>query len=144
MCKMMIQETATIRVRFNETDPLGIVWHGNYISYFEEGREAFGRKHGLSYIDVHSNGYSTPIVESSSKHKLPLKYGDIATIETTFEDTPAAKMIFNYRIFNDKKKLVCVGRTVQVFVENNGELSLNLPRFFTEWKIKVGLLKQNQ
>ena len=41
-----------IRVRFNETDPLGIVWHGNYIKYFEEGREAFGRKYGLSYLDV--------------------------------------------------------------------------------------------
>ena len=41
-----------IRVRFNETDPLGIVWHGYYITYFEDGREAFGRQHGISYLDV--------------------------------------------------------------------------------------------
>ena len=41
-----------IRVRFNETDPLGIVWHGYYITYFEDGREAFGRLHGISYLDV--------------------------------------------------------------------------------------------
>ena len=45
-----------IRVRFSETDPLGIVWHGNYIKYFEEGREAFGRKYGLSYLDVQREG----------------------------------------------------------------------------------------
>ena len=41
-----------IRIRFNETDPLGIVWHGCYITYFEDGREAFGRLHGISYLDV--------------------------------------------------------------------------------------------
>lgn len=43
--------TSEIRVRFVETDPLGIVWHGNYIQYFEDGREAFGRHHGISYLD---------------------------------------------------------------------------------------------
>ena len=51
-----------IRVRFNETDPLGIVWHGNYITYFEDGSEAFGRAHGVSYLDVKKNGYATPII----------------------------------------------------------------------------------
>lgn len=137
---MIIKELTTIRVRFNETDSLGIVWHGNYISYFEEGRESFGRKHGLSYLDVKNNGYATPIVESYSKHKLPLKYGDVATIETTFEDVPSAKMIFTYKIFNAENKLVCEGRTVQVFVENGGELALNLPLFFRNWKLKIGLL----
>ncbi len=138
---MTIKDTTTVRVRFNETDPLGIVWHGNYISYFEEGREAFGRKHSLSYLDIKNNGYVTPIVESFSRHKLPLKYGDVATIETTFEDVPAAKMIFTYKIFNTEGKVVCLGRTIQVFVEVNGDLSLNLPSFFKAWKKKVGLIK---
>ncbi|MCF6297183.1 MAG: acyl-CoA thioesterase [Flavobacteriaceae bacterium] len=137
---MTIKETTTIRVRFNETDPLGIVWHGNYISYFEEGRESFGRKHGLSYLDVKTNGYVTPIIESFTQHKLPLKYGDIATIETTFVNTQSAKMTFTYQIFNPDGKLACIGKTIQVFVENNGELSLNLPPFFEAWKKKVGLL----
>jgi len=49
------------RVRFNDADPLGIVWHGNYVSYFEDGRESFGRKHGLTYLDVHQHGFSTPL-----------------------------------------------------------------------------------
>ena len=93
-----------IRVRFNETDPLGIVWHGYYITYFEDGREAFGRKHGISYLDIHAHGYTTPIVKSECEHKSPLRYGDIARVETTIVDTPAAKMIFRYKIFdaNDK------------------------------------------
>ena len=89
-----------IRVRFNETDPLGIVWHGYYITYFEDGREAFGRDHGISYLDVHKYGYTTPIVKSICEHKLSLRYGDVARIETTIVDTPAAKMIFKYLCIN--------------------------------------------
>lgn len=137
---MTVKETSEIRIRFNETDPLGIVWHGNYITYFEEGREAFGRKYGITYLDVQSNGFVTPIVETSSKHPLPLKYGDIATIETTYIDVLSAKMIFEYKIFNPDKQLVCSGRTVQVFVDNEGILSLNIPQFFENWKRKMKLI----
>ena len=137
---MIIRESTRIRVRFNETDPLGIVWHGNYISYFEEGREDFGRKHGLSYLDVQKNGYVTPIVESSSKHLLPLRYGDVALIETTFVDSVSAKIIFSYKIFNPDGKVACTGKTVQVFVDTKGNLALNFPVFFGDWKISEGLL----
>ncbi len=132
--------TENLRVRFNETDPLGIVWHGYYITYFEDGREAFGRKYGISYLDIHANGYTTPIVKSTCEHKLPLRYGEVATIETVFMDTPAAKMIFQYNIFNANKQLVCTGETIQVFVSDAGELALYQPDFFVEWKKRVGIL----
>ena len=138
--KTEISVTSTVRVRFTETDPLGIVWHGNYIQYFEDGREAFGRAHGISYLDQKDHGFSTPIVKSSCEHKLPLKYGDIATVKVTYVDTPAAKMIFRYEIFNEQNEVVCTGETVQVFVELGGELWLTLPDFFRNWKEKVGLL----
>lgn len=136
---MELKEVTKVRIRFNETDPLGIVWHGNYITYFEDGREYFGNKHGISYLDVKANGFATPIVESICKHKLPLKYGDIATIETTYIDTPANKMIFTYIIYNPKGEIVCTGKTIQVFINEKGELVLNIPAFFKAWKKKVGL-----
>jgi acyl-CoA thioester hydrolase len=129
-----------IRVRFNETDPLGIVWHGYYITYFEDGREAFGRHHGISYLDIADSGYTTPIVKSTCEHKLSLRYGDVVRIETTIVDTPAAKMIFRYRIFDTKNEIACTGETVQVFLDNQGELMLTNPPFFEEWKRKVGLI----
>lgn len=130
-----------VRVRFNETDPLGIVWHGYYITYFEDGREAFGREHGISYLDVHSHGYTTPIVKSTCEHKLPLKYGDVFRIETTLVDTPAAKMIYRFRIYDSLNNLACTGETVQVFVTTDGVMALNIPPFFEEWKRKVGWIK---
>ena len=135
-----ISHVSEVRVRFVETDPLGIVWHGNYIQYFEDGREAFGRHHGISYLDQKKHRFSTPIVKSCCEHKLPLRYGDVATVKTIYVDSLAAKMIFKYEIYNPDGQLVCTGETTQVFVELDGELSLTIPPFFKEWKKKVGLL----
>lgn len=128
-----------IKVRFNETDALGIVWHGNYLVYFEEGREAFGRAHGITYLDIQAAGYSTPIIQSECNHKLPLKYGDDIVVETSIIQTTAAKIILIFKIFNQHQQLVCEGRTVQVFVDHHGKLTLNNPPFYEEWKAKVGL-----
>lgn len=137
-----IEHINQVRVRFVETDPLGIVWHGNYIQYFEDGRESFGRKHGISYLDQKEHGYATPIVKSSTDHKRPLRYGDVATVKTIYIDSPAAKMVFHYEVYNQNDELVCTGETVQVFVDKigSGDLSLNIPEFFMNWKKKVGLL----
>ncbi len=135
-----LKVTHSIRVRFNETDALGIVWHGYYLHYFEDGREAFGREHGISYLDTKAAGYVSPIIKSSCEHKLPLHYGDIATIETTYINTPAAKLIFRYKILNAEKNIVCTGETIQVFVDDNNDLSLTFPPFMKAWKTKNGLL----
>ncbi len=139
-----ITHISEVRVRFVETDPLGIVWHGNYIQYFEDGREAFGRHHGISYLDQKKFGFATPIVKSSTDHKLPLRYGDIATIKTIYVDSPSAKMVFRYEIYNQNNQLVCTGETIQVFVDKigEGELWLTIPPFFKNWKQKVGLLDE--
>ncbi len=136
-----IQHLTTVyhgRVRFNDADPLGIVWHGNYIAYFEDGREEFGRKHGLTYLDVHAHGFSTPVVEVICNHKKILKYGDTFRVVTMLQNTPAAKMIFQYAIFNQNDELVCDGQTTQVFLNAQQELSLLCPDFYEAWKQKVG------
>lgn len=139
-----IIHTSQVRVRFVETDPLGIVWHGNYIQYFEDGREAFGRHHGISYLDQKKYGFATPIVKSNTDHKLPLRYGDIATVKTIYVDSQAAKMVFRYEIYNQNNQLVCTGETIQVFVDKIGEgdLWLTIPSFFKDWKQTVGLLDE--
>ena len=56
-------ERTTIKVRFSEIDSMQIVWHGEYVRYFEDGRESFGKHYGLGYMDIYSEGYMVPIVE---------------------------------------------------------------------------------
>lgn len=135
-----LKETVTIPVRFSEVDSLGIVWHGHYILYFEQGREAFGKAHNIDYLTVQKSGFTTPIVQSTCEHKLPLRYGDHARVVTSYVDTPAAKMIFRFQIYNDADQLVCQGETVQVFLDRDNNLVLGIPEFMLSWKRKVGLL----
>jgi acyl-CoA thioester hydrolase len=127
------------KVRFNEVDSLGITWHGHYVRYFEDGREAFGEEYGLRYLDYYQHGLATPIVSLHCDYKKPLRYGETALIETSFRDHPAAKVHFDYRIFNaDTNELVASGATVQVFLDiESRELLLNTPAFFENWKQQV-------
>lgn len=130
-----------ILVRFNEADPLGIVWHGHYIRYFEDGREAFGQMHGLKYLDVYKHGYVVPIVSVQCDFKKSLRYGDTVIVETKYIPTEAAKMKFTYHLFNSaNNELVATGNSVQVFL-NKTDLVLQLenPPFFEEWKRKHSL-----
>ncbi len=138
MSEAYLKTSTALRVRFHECDPLQIVWHGNYLKYFEIGREDFGRKYGISYLNMKEKGFATPIVKSVCEHKLPLKYDDEFEVETTFINTAAAKIIFDYRIVCSGR-LICTGQTIQVFTDNNSELMLNNPPFFLDWKKKMGL-----
>jgi len=132
--------TARVKVRFNECDPMGIVWHGNYLKYFEEGREAFSQKYDFDYLEFYHKGYSVPIVHVTSDFKKPLKYRDVALVETIFMKTDAAKIIFDYIIREESSGgIMCKGSTTQVFVNTKkNELALVLPDFFVEWARKNG------
>lgn len=136
-----LKETVRVKIRFSEVDSMAVVWHGNYIHFFEDAREAFGEKYGLNYLQVYSNGFFTPLVSIHCDYKTSLKYGDEALIEITYYDTPAAKIIFKYKIYNAATGiLAATGETTQVFLSTEtNELSLNNPPFFDEWKQKMGL-----
>ncbi|RYY16709.1 MAG: acyl-CoA thioesterase [Cytophagaceae bacterium] len=125
-----------VPVRFNEVDSLGIAWHGHYVRYFEDGREAFGAAHGLGYLDVYRAGLVTPIVQLTCDYKRPLAYGDSVRIETTFVDSPAARIHFTYRLYHaGSGELVAEGETTQVFLAlDSRALLLNVPPFFEDWK----------
>ena len=120
---------------------MGVVWHGNYIKYFEDGREAFGREHGLSYLDVFEHGFMTPIVKINCNYKRSLEYGQSAIVETTYIDKAAAKLVFRYTIYRKgDNEILATGETEQVFLNRNKELHLTLPEFFSDWKKRQGYL----
>jgi acyl-CoA thioester hydrolase len=127
-----------VLVRFNEADPLGIVWHGHYIRYFEDGREDFGKRFGIGYLDLYNNGMVIPVVQVNCSFKKPLRYGNTVMVETSFIPCDAAKIQFNYRLFNkDTQELVATGSTVQVFLDKeHSVLQLLNPPFFEAWKKK--------
>ncbi|UOE49282.1 acyl-CoA thioesterase [Mucilaginibacter sp. SMC90] len=140
--KQSLTNTIEIEVKFSDVDMLGVVWHGNYIRYFEDGREAFGKQYGLGYMDVYNAGYVVPIVNVNCDYKRFLRYEDRVVIETTYTPTESAKVNFAYRLLNAQTgELIVKGSTVQVFVRRDSfELQLTNPDFFVEWKQKQGLI----
>lgn len=133
-----LKNTTEVLIRFNEADPLGIVWHGHYIRYFEDGRESFGKEYGLGYLNFFAEGVVVPIVHTECNYKQSLKFGDTVLVETIYQPCEAAKIIFNYKLYHGKtKQLVATGSTTQVFLEKEHQtLLLNNPLFFEEWKKK--------
>jgi len=137
----ILTEKIEINVRFNEADPLGIVWHGHYIRYFEDGREAFGTKYGIGYLDFYQKDIIIPVVHVDCSYKRSLRYGDKVTVETTFIPTEAAKLKFEYKLYNTVKgELVATGSSIQVFLDKGTSvLQLTNPSFYEEWKKKMGI-----
>ena len=140
--KKELSSKTEVLVRFNEADPLGIVWHGHYIRYFEDGREAFGNTHGLGYLDVYKQGFVIPVVSVQCDFKRSLRYGDKVIVETKYLPSEAAKMKFTYRLFNAVTgEVVATGSSVQVFLDKeNSILQLANPPFFEDWKRKHDLI----
>ena len=111
-----IEHSTSIKVRFSEVDSLKIVWHGHYLKYFEDAREALGDAFNLSYLEIFESGFVTPIVSSSIQHKAPLYHGSTAIVKVKLINCRAAKMIHRYELIDSKtQKVVATGETIQVF-----------------------------
>lgn len=130
-----------IRVRFSEVDSMQIVWHGEYVRYFEDGREAFGRQYtGLGYMEIYKSGFVTPIVKINIDYKSPLVCGETAIVETRFINSGAAKIIFEYTIYRESdNQVVATGESIQVFLNKDNQLELINPDFYLQWKAKWGV-----
>jgi len=139
--KKQLINTIEQDIRFSDVDSLGIVWHGHYVQYFEDGREAFGKEYNLRYLDFYKQGYVVPIVTIQCDYKRVLRYGDRIIIETTYTPCEPAKINFNYRLLNAlTRELVVTGSTTQVFLSKESfTLQLTNPDFFKDWKEIQGL-----
>lgn len=125
-------------VRFEEIDPLGIVWHGRYVSYLEDGRAAFGKKYGLTYLDMYHNGFLAPIVQMHIDYHDTLTFPEEFTIKATLHWTEAVRLNFSYQIKNNEDKVVATAYTVQLFTDLSKKVLLFRPdyveAFVKRWK----------
>ena len=139
MADKQLISTVEFPVRFSEVDSMNIVWHGHYLKYMEEGRENFGRKYGIGYMEIRNNGYMAPVVKVNCDYKKPLSYPDHVIVETRYVNSEAAKITYAFRIFRSSdNELVATGESVQVFTDMDRQLVLIIPAFFEAWKKEWG------
>ena len=105
-----ITTTTEIIVKFSDCDALQMVWHGNYIKYFEDGREDFGRKHQLGYWEIYKqSNLAVPLIHVDCDYKKFVGLGEKITIESTFIETPAAKAGYEAKKQNAEPFLGFIG-----------------------------------
>lgn len=139
MSENLLKASKEIDIRFSEVDAMNIVWHGSYMMYFEDAREAFGKKYDLGYMLIYENGYFAPLVDISFKYKRPMIYGMKTRIDIIYRPTEAAKIVFDYEIHNvEDESIIATGHSVQVFMDLNYQLVWLTPDFYDKWKKKHG------
>ena len=107
----------SVRVRYAETDQMGVVYHGNYAQYFEMGRVEWLRNMGVSYKWMEENGVMLPVVSMSMNYKKPARYDDLLTVKTILKSQTSVKIEFDYEIYNEENELLTTGYSMLVFVD---------------------------
>ena len=113
----MYKTTTSVRVRYAETDQMGVVYYGNYAQYFEVGRVEMLRDLGITYRKMEDDGVMLPVVSLNVNYKKSALYDDLLTVETELIELPGVKIEFKHSIFNEEKELLVSGSVTLVFID---------------------------
>jgi acyl-CoA thioester hydrolase len=109
-----------VRVRYEETDQMGVAYHGNYYTWFEVGRSSFFRSLGYTYAQLEEEGIIMPVIESNCSYKNSAKYDDELLIRTKINQFKGVRLEFEYEVIRKiDDKLLAKGKTMHAFVNKD-------------------------
>jgi acyl-CoA thioester hydrolase len=132
MKPIIYSDEIQIRVRYGETDQMGIVYHGNYALYLEMGRIEWLRKLGISYRTMEENGIMLPVVSLNINFKKSARYDDVINVKTQLKNIPTAKIEFEYEITNDTGQILTTASTTLVFIDMNTNRPVKAPQYILD------------
>lgn len=122
----MINKTV-YRVRYADTDQMGVMYYGNYARLYEIGRSEMIRESGMAYRELEESGVVMPVYSVEARYLSSLTYDELVTIETTVRELPAARMTFHHRIFSQEGKLAHEATVVLVFLDAGSNRPVRAP-----------------
>lgn len=128
----MLSHETIIRVRYGETDKMGVVYYGTYSLYFEVGRTDLMRKYGVSYREMEDLGIQMPVIHMDCFYFKPAFYDDLIQIHTFVKELPKSKIKFEYEIYNAEKILINKASTTLIFLDTQTGKPVRAPRIFTD------------
>ena len=128
----MKKNTTQIRVRYADTDQMGIVYYGNYAQYLEQGRTEWLRDLGFSYKWMEENDILLPVIELQIKYKQPARYDDLLNVTTILRKTPTIRIEFDYQIHNQEGVLLVEAFTSLVFKQASTQKLIKAPDYLLE------------
>ena len=126
------QNTTKLRVRYGETDQMGIVHHSEYINYLEIARIEYLRARGMSYQELEDKGYGLPVVSIDINYKKPAKYDEELNLHTSLIEKGRCKLVFQTTIKNSEDLLVCSAKVTLVCVKLDLFKPTALPEFLLD------------
>lgn len=124
--------STNIRVRYGETDQMGVVYHGNYASYFEIARTEWLRNLGITYKELENKGIMLPVISLFFNFIKSAKYDDVLTITVILKKKPLVKIEFDYEIYNQNKEKISIGNSVLAFMDMKTNKPLRCPNYILE------------
>ncbi len=121
-----------IRVRYGETDQMGVVYHANYAVYFEVGRTEWLRQFGLSYSAMEADGIMLPVISLVINYKNSARYDDVLKVITKLKKMPTASIEFDYELRNDSDELLATGNTVLAFIDMKRNRPTRCPKYLLD------------
>lgn len=122
----------SFRVRYSETDQMGIVYHGNYPQYLEMGRVEWLRALGISYKSMEENGILLPVISLQINFKKSAVYDDLITVKTILTKTPMARIEFDYVIYRNSDEILATANTVLAFMDKETKRPLRCPNYILQ------------
>ena len=124
----MFSTETQIRVRYAETDQMGVVYHGNYIPYFESSRAEAIRQLGFTYSDMEKMGIIMPVIDVHCRYFRPAKYDDLLTVKAMLKELPIHhKIEFHHEVYNEANELLVTGKIILYFMEAKGMKRTTMP-----------------
>ena len=128
----MTTNQTEIKVRYGETDQMGVVYHGNYAHYLEIGRLEWLDSIGVSYKEMEANNVMLPVVSMSLKYIKSAVYGDLITVYTTLLKRPTASIEFDYKIRNSSGELLTTAHTKLAFINMKSNFPMRCPKYILD------------
>lgn len=122
--------SSPIVVRYGETDQMGVVHHSNYLRYFEVARLEWLTQLGISYNTMESSGVMMPVFHAQIEYKFPACFEDALVVEIYLREVPMVKMIFDYRVTNQRDELICTASTTLAFMRADNRRPIRCPKEF--------------
>ncbi|NQZ44529.1 MAG: acyl-CoA thioesterase [Flavobacteriaceae bacterium] len=122
----------SFRVRYGETDQMGVVYHGNYAQYLELGRVEWLREMGITYRSMEENGIMLPVISLQIEYKKSALYDDLITVATRLVKKPMVKIAFEYRLTNEKNELLATAHTVLAFMDKRTGKPVQCPQYILD------------
>ncbi|MFD2823905.1 acyl-CoA thioesterase [Lacinutrix iliipiscaria] len=121
-----------IRIRYGETDQMGVVHHGNYALYLEMGRTEWLRAFGISYDEMEKNGVMLPVISMALNFKKSAYYDEVIKVKTQLKKTPSVKIEFEYEISNEAGEILVEANTVLAFVNMKTKRPMKCPDYILD------------